>query len=391
MPVESKIKNRPAVRFRAGPRRSAIVGRKRTAYLVLVNLAVLAGCLLLAEVGFRLFWSPKYWVNANRWKIGSGQTEAGKKWWPDTTYSVESAEFRVTFRTNALGYRARPEPVRASHPYRVAFVGDSFTEAMQVAYESTFCARLERLLNEHDPAQPVVCENDGVSATDLLDYWHRIVHDVLAGDPPDAIVLCIYPGNDFLCDFPDDAFDSQGRALRDYFQKPQWTQHLVAWINLHSKFGCYVQRALLSIGARPSLQPTQGPKNWWANPEVAARAAGAPAVRRSRSLIEAIDAECRRHGTKLCILVVGPVDTYQEKNGESPLERILASWHLEIPVIDVAIKAVARPDHKSLTFPGDGHLNDAGHALIAQEAAPTLQAFLESSGLGGRPLTSPVR
>ncbi len=42
-----------------------------------------------------------------------------------------------------------------------------------------------------------------------LDYWHRIVHDVLAGDPPRTLVLCIYPGNDFQCVFPDDAFDAE--------------------------------------------------------------------------------------------------------------------------------------------------------------------------------------
>ena len=81
--------------------------------------------------------------------VGSGQTEAGKKWWPDTTYLVDSSEFRVEFRTNATGYRARPAPDPAPHPYRIAFVGDSFTEGMQVAYESTFCARLERCSNQN--------------------------------------------------------------------------------------------------------------------------------------------------------------------------------------------------------------------------------------------------
>jgi hypothetical protein len=113
---------------------------------------------------------------------------------------------------------------------------------------------------------------------------------------------------------------------------------------------------------------------------VAARAAGAPAVRRSRAVFEAIDQECRRQGAKLCILVVGPVANYTAKNGESPLARIMANWGLEIPVIDVAIKARARPDHQSLTFPVDGHLNEAGHAYIAQEAAPYLQAFLAGTG-----------
>jgi hypothetical protein len=382
MAVASETRSSVARGLRASPRPPAAnsSGRRRTAYRLLISLAALAVALLVAEAAFRLFWNPKYWIHTNRWLIGSGQTEAGKKWWPDTTYLVESSEFRVDFRTNGQGYRARLGPVVDERAFRIAFVGDSFTEGMQVACESTFCARLERMLNQYDPSRRYVCENDGVSATDLVEYWHRIAHDVFAGDPPDALVLCIYPGNDFQCVFPDEAFDRGDRPLREYYTKPTWTQHLIAWVNLHWKFGCYLQRAILSIGSRPSLRPRQGPKNWWADPSVAAQAAGAPAVRRSRSLLFAIDEECHKHGTKLCMLVVGPVANYAARNGTSPLARILADWKLDIPVIDIAIKARERADRQALIFPIDGHLTEAGHQYIAAEAAPALHALLAPAG-----------
>jgi hypothetical protein len=157
-------------------------------------------------------------------------------------------------------------------------------------------------------------------------------------------------------------------------------KHLIAWINLHSKFGFFAQRALLSWDAKAS-RPVQGPKNWWTDPEVAARAQEAPALRRSRSLFQAIDEECRRSGTKLCILVVGPVANYAAKDGQSPLARILAQWQIEIPVIDVAIKARARRDWVALLFPYDGHLNESGHTYLAQEAVSPLQATLAGTGL----------
>src|SRR5262249_33776925 len=147
-------------------------------------------------------------------------------------------EFRTEFRTNAQGYRARPGPVPIS-PYRIAFVGDSFTEGMQVAYDATFEARLEKLLAPPDGVRSVGCENFGISATDLLDYWYRILHDVLSSEPPDALVLCIYPGNDFQGVLPDGAFDRQDHPLRDFYKKPSWSQHVIAWVNLHSKFGSY--------------------------------------------------------------------------------------------------------------------------------------------------------
>ena len=149
----------------------------------------------------------------------------------------------------------------ATRAYRIAFVGDSFTEGMQVAYESTFCARLEKLLAPADGSRAPVCENFGVSATDLLEYWHRIHHDVLAIDPPNMIVLCIYPGNDFQGPLPDDAFDGSDKPLEDHYQKPGWVQHAIAWVNLHSKFGCYLLACACSVSAARRPAPAdQAPK-----------------------------------------------------------------------------------------------------------------------------------
>jgi hypothetical protein len=49
---------------------------------------------------------------------------------------------------------------------------------------------------------------------------------------------------------------------------------------------------------------------------------------------------------------------------------------MDIPVIDIAIQCRARKDWASLVFPFDGHLNEAGHALLARESAGPLRAAL---------------
>src|SRR5271157_5270860 len=116
---------------------------------------------------------PEVLHPCDQWAVGSGMTAAGRKYWPNSTYQIESSEFRVTFRTNAQGYRARPGPSGTGSPYRIAFVGDSFTEGMQVDYDKTFCALIERGLAGSVPGRAVVCENYGVAATDLFEYWHR--------------------------------------------------------------------------------------------------------------------------------------------------------------------------------------------------------------------------
>jgi lysophospholipase L1-like esterase len=354
-----------------------LLPRAKVRRLLTVNLVAFMLIGLLGELGFRLLWNPKYWMTCDRWWIGSGQTVAGRKWWPETTYFIDSREFHVAFRTNARGYRARPLPPKTPDPYRIAFVGDSFTEGMQVDYDKTFCALLERGLAQDVHPREIVCENYGISATGLLEYWHRVAHDVLEPKAPQALVLCLYPGNDFSIDFPDAAFQPDGRPRREFYCTPTRLRHLVTWVNLKSRFGSYLQKSFHVLALRTARQPEQGPKLWWVEPEVAARAADAPAIRRSRALLAAIDEDCRRHGTKLCILVVGPVATYFAKDGRSPLRRILDDWKLDIPVIDYAVEVIARPDYPSLLFPRDGHLNESGHQALAANVRPALEKTLD--------------
>src|SRR5262249_30612077 len=152
-----------------------------------------------------------------------------------------------------------------------------------------------------------------------------------------------YPGNDFQPTPPAAGFGADGRPLRDYFRKPGVVQHLIAWINLHSKFGFFLQRSLLSWNAAAS-RPDPRLKNWWSDPQIAARFGDERAAHGSRWLFRAIDDECRRRGTRLSVLVVGPVANYKPKDGQSPLARILARWQIDIPVIDIAIKARTRRD-----------------------------------------------
>jgi hypothetical protein len=362
-----------AAEDRAG-RLAALSAGKKLMLLAGVNLVFFTVLLVVGEVGFRLFWHPKYSLKCERLFFGSGITTAGRKYLPDATYTISSPEFRIRFRTSAKGYRARPEPPRTADPYRIAFVGDSFTEGMQVEYDQTFCALIERRLAGALPGREVVCENFGIAATGLFEYWHRIAHDVLRPDPPDALILCVYPGNDFTGEFPTAGFGSDGRPLHDYYHDATWTKHLLTWLNFNSQLARYLQERI--HGAQARLVPYEAPRLWWTDPVKAAGASGAPVIARSRALLRAIADDCHSSGTRLCILVVGPVPTYRAWHGQSPLGQICADWQIDAPVFDVAIEAVSRPDFRRLLFPRDGHLNPAGHAHLAAAATPILRATL---------------
>jgi hypothetical protein len=361
-------------RLEVVPRRSVRATTARKVRLVLLaNLVMFTMTGLLAEVGFRLFWHPTCWIRAENWLIGSGEDRAGPKWWPNSTYRMESNEFRVRFQSNARGYRARPELPRTVTPYRIAFVGDSFTEAKQVDYGQSFVALLERGLAAWSGDHSPVCENLGVSGTGIFDYWHRITHDVLRpGAVPPALVLCIYPSNDFLDYCPDDGFQPDGSPKREYFGKPTWAKHVVTWLILKSKLASYVDYALRmrGIGMRPMLH--NAPPFWWSDPTLAMAAQDSPDIHKIRALMHAIENECDRYGTRLVILIVGPIINYGAKDGRSPLAQIFSAWGIKAPVIDVAAKANATPRPSRLVFHYDAHLNPAGHRYLADAALEPL-------------------
>lgn len=367
---------RPATR---GSCRPLSVGRK-LAYLALANLTLLCLTAALAEVLLRWCWTPRYWVHAQTGLVGSGHDAAGKKWWPNSLYRLESPEFDVPFRTDAHGYRAHPGGVPA-HAARIAFVGDSFTEAMQVATDDTFVSRLEWCLNKQGSAVPVRCENYGIAATGVFDYWHRLVHDVLPpdGEPPRAVVLCLYPGNDFTDACPADGFDADGQPRRNYYRPVGLGWHVLTWLNTKSKLVHWVvqsvREARLRSAAAPAISPEGRP--WWTDPRLAAEQADATQPRRIRALLRAIEAECARRGVKLIVLVIGPAPSYRLQQGQSPLAQILAGWGLRAPVIDVAATLAERPEREAYLFPRDGHLTPAGHAAVAEVAEALLADALD--------------
>ena len=194
--------------------------------------------------------------------------------------------FVLEFRTNVRGLsRQAGTRSRSPHPYRIAFVGDSFTEAMQVAYESTFCARLETSV------EPESSDDAGC----LRERW-RVGNRparLLAPDPPRR--ACRRPSR---CARPVH-LPRQRLSRRFPGRRFRRSRTVPSRLLQEAKLGSALDRLgqppfqvrlLRAACAFEHRQPpeissaSQGPKNWWTDPELAARAADAPALRRSRSL-----------------------------------------------------------------------------------------------------------
>jgi hypothetical protein len=101
-------------------------------------------------------------------------------------------EFRVQVSTNSFGFRDKPR-ARDKPPgaVRIAVLGDSFIEGIQVPLEQTATAQLEARLDERLPARAEVL-NFGVSNYSIAQYLLVYDADVRAFAPDYVVVFASY-------------------------------------------------------------------------------------------------------------------------------------------------------------------------------------------------------
>jgi hypothetical protein len=174
--------NNPAPRIRS---------RKR---LILQKLLLVAGsfvvALFIVEVALRIsgftYFSP-YIADPD---VGYSLRPGAEGWW--------TREGRTYIKINSQGFRDREHPIaKPPDTFRIAILGDSFAEALQVPLEKTFWSAMERQL----PACLVTSKkkievlNFGVSgfstARELILLERRVWPY-----SPDIVVVLFTPGND---------------------------------------------------------------------------------------------------------------------------------------------------------------------------------------------------
>lgn len=113
-------------------------------------------------------------------------------------------EGKAIIRINKSGWRDRDHlPQKTAGTYRIAVLGDSTTEALQVNEEDTFCSTLERELNARSRSDEKRFEvlNFGVSgygtAQEMLVLQHHVWNY-----SPDAVLLAFTTSNDFCDNLP---------------------------------------------------------------------------------------------------------------------------------------------------------------------------------------------
>jgi hypothetical protein len=156
---------------------------------VAVSLAAAEGLLRLTGFSYPLFHVPDELT-------GLALRPGAEGWYRD--------EGEAFVRINARGWRDIDRPV-SRHPktVRIAVLGDSFTEALQVPAGEAFPALLERELDRCAAfgERPVEVLNFGVAGSGTAQQLLTLRHRVWAYDPQ-LVLLAFFPANDVVNNSP---------------------------------------------------------------------------------------------------------------------------------------------------------------------------------------------
>jgi lysophospholipase L1-like esterase len=377
--------------------------------------ASLAIALVIGESALRLggFSYPNFWQPD---PITGTSLRPGMEGW-------QRDEGRAYVKISAQGLRDREHSIaKPAGTYRIAVLGDSYTEAMQVDIDRTFWALLPKRLQSCGFAAGKKLEtlNFGVSgygtAHELLTLRERVWPYA-----PDMVLLAFFPGNDVR----NNSKALEGEKGRAYFSLKDDRLYLDTAFRDDPEFKdkqrISVHRALLQESRIYQLlrrvRAGNIAQHFHNAPVAAALASGVkltepgldeqvfhePADEKWREaweitdrLVLAANEETRSHRARFVLAVLSTPGTvypnpqmrarYAESLGvkslfypEERLQRLGEHDGFDVLALAPAMQRAADEKHVFLhgfenTKPGFGHWNEAGHALAADLIAAALCA-----------------
>jgi len=116
---------------------------------------------------------------------------------PDINFKEKTDDFGLlTHHTNSLGFvDSEHEMEKQENVYRILFLGDSFTEAVQVPLDKTFFKALEERLNALNTDKRFEVISMGVSSYST-DHEYLVLKEFGLKYKPDLVILIFFAGND---------------------------------------------------------------------------------------------------------------------------------------------------------------------------------------------------
>ena len=338
--------------------------------------------LIVAEVLLRL-WTPGV-IAFKAVRVADERRHHALK--PLSSYVHSTTEFTVEVRTNANGFRDRDFPPASSGQFRIAMIGDSFTEGWGVPVDSCFAKRLERSLNATLGDDRVVVMNLGIASySPLLEYL--LMKELGPSLRPDLVIM--------LYDLGDGRDDS-------LYSRDMECDALGIPVRIHPTEVSYGRWNILPRGDLKFLLQTRSYLYAFVTTNlIGATGAGTLSQWRSHEIyypptaryVLLADELCRSLGARFVLCVEPPghhVGTREWQRGRltrgfrsdsvyssSVYDSLSALARLRsIPYLNM-LDAFRRHSDGTLYFAMDPHWTSRGHAV----AADTLERFLTVAGL----------
>ena len=297
-------------------------------------------------------------------------------------------EIAAPYRINAQGWNSGiGDYAVARRPgvARIAVVGDSYVEALQVPYDSSLGERLAPELG--GAGHPVEVYRFGISGAPMSQYLQMIEHEAVHYRPDWVVVLIVHNDFDESYKFKAGRYTSSFLKLRVEAGKVvgeigplAWRPGALEWLRQTATARFFLYRWQVRPEWLVNLLLPRAEAAAAANTDIDAVLAdreGVAAV--TDYLFGRIDAVVHAIGARLILAMDG--DRFAiYRDSDSPalaLNRLAAdaAARHHIPFVDLEPVFLAdwREEHRRFDFDADGHWNEHGHAVAAAAIAKALQ------------------
>ena len=141
--------------------------------------------------------------------------------WKNSEFENEKAEFTHFRNTNAEGLAEVPIIKKRKGEYRILALGDSFTEGVGTAYDSTWVKAFERNIHGEDSLADVEVINGGISGSDPF-FEYMLLKSRLLDYKPDMVIVAINSSDvvDIITRGGNDRFQEDGTI--SFNRAPSW-------------------------------------------------------------------------------------------------------------------------------------------------------------------------
>jgi lysophospholipase L1-like esterase len=315
-----------------------------------------------------------------------------------------SREGHGQVRINAAGFRGAPTRVEPQPGrLRLAVLGDSFTEALQLDEPNTLVGQLQRQLSVARQCRLKVGHPDGVEVLNFgvggygtAQAWLTWRH-LARSYRPDLVLLLVYPGNDLNDNEPLSrpdrpvvrlaaggqlVVDNSFRNTPGYRWRTSLPGQLLEGLINHSR----VLQLLNEGKNRMANQPAPPRRLLAGQPPAPTPPASAQAWAITDALIANLNRDVAASGARMVVASASSPDQLWPRPSQRPPDPFASERRLQallaaqgIPYLALAPLLQQQADQRGLTLhgftgqaPGQGHWNASGHRLAATALIPWL-------------------